>query len=165
MSSEYSSCPNMATVGCFRQETIHGAVNVVKEKIAQRLQTADFARGIKTESLYAAFASFRERGNRSYWLLMTKSAADTAKGPIKVAGGSTIRTGQWVVKAQWYSSTSDAQGRKSYKLLPELVYVPIAALVQEHALEWLHEGRSGGESILSQKSHLALISHNYSNVQ
>ena len=82
-----------------------------------------------------------------------------------MVGGSTIRTGQWLVAAQWYSSTSDAKGRKSYKLLPEIVHVPVASLVQEHGLEWHREGRSGGESILSQQSHLALISHNFSNVQ
>ena len=125
----------------------------------------DFARDIKAEKPYAAFASFHERGDRSYWLLLTKSVAKQAKGPIKVAGGSTIRTGQWVVEAQWYNSTSGAQGRKSYKLVPECVHVPIASIVQEHSLEWQHEGRSGGEGILSQQSHLALISHNYSNVQ
>ena len=165
VSIDYSSCPNMDTVGCFVQNPIHGAVNVVKQRYVQRLKVADFARQIKAESLYAAFASFRERGDRSYWLLLSKSAAEPAKGPIKVAGGSTIRTGQWVVEAQWYSSTSDAQGRKSYELLPERVHVPVGSLVQEHRLEWQHEGRSGGESILSQKSHLALISHNFSNVQ
>ena len=80
-------------------------------------------------------------------------------------GGSTIRTGQWAVEAQWYSSTSDDQGRKSYKLLSNTVHVPIVAVIQEAGLEWQHEGRSGGESILSQQSHLALMSHNYSNVQ
>ena len=43
--------------------------------------------------MYAAFASFRERGDRSYWLLVTKSVAEQAKpkGPIEVVGGSTIR--------------------------------------------------------------------------
>jgi hypothetical protein len=165
VSSDYSNCPNMDTVGHFVQQTIYGAVNVVKQQAVQRLKVADFASGIKAESLYAAFASFRERGDRSYWLLVTKSAAEPAKGPIKVTGGSTIRSGQWVVEAQWYSSTSDAQGRKSYKLSPERVHVPVASLVQEHRLEWQHEGRSGGESILSPQSHLALISHNFSMVQ
>ena len=113
---------------------------------------------------HGAFASFQERGNRSYWLLRTKSTAEHATKPIKVDGGATIRTGQWVVKAQWYSSTSDDQGRKSYELLPEIVYIPITALVQESGLEWRLEGRSGGESILSKESHLRLMSHNYSNL-
>ena len=50
-------------------------------------------------------------------------------------------------------------------LLPELMHVPVASLVQEHGLEWAHEGRSGGQSILSPESHLRLMSHNYSNVK
>ena len=76
MSSEYASCPivarlpNMDTVGRFVQQTVHGAVNVVKQRTVQRLKLADFARDIKPESLYAAFASFRERGDRSYLLLL-----------------------------------------------------------------------------------------------
>lgn len=165
VSTEYSNCPNMGMVGCFVQHTIRGATNVVKQRTVQRMKVADLASGIKAECLYAAFASFRERGDRSYWLLVTKSAAKQAKGAIKVVGGNTIRSGQWVVEAQWYSSTSDAQGRKSYKLLPERVHVPIGSLVPEHGLKWQHEGRSRGESILSEESHLVLMSHNYSNVQ
>lgn len=165
VSIDYSSCPNMTTVGRFVQETIHAAVNVVKKRSIQKLKTADFAKTIKVNCPYAAFASFKERGDRSYWLLLTKSGGKQAEKAIKVAGGTSIRAKQWVVEGQWYASTSDDQGRKSYKLLPEIVYVPVASLVQEHGLEWHHEGRSGGDSILSQKSHLALISHNYSNVE
>ena len=123
-----------------------------------------FAASIEEEKLLAAFASFRERGNRDYWLLLTKSMAFKAKKKIPVAGGTTIRAGQWVVEAQWYSSTSDLQGRKSYQLLEGTVTVPVSALVQERGLEWRHEGRTGGQSILADASHLALMSHNYSNV-
>ena len=79
-------------------------------------------------------------------------------------GGITIRTNQYYVEAQWYLSTSDDQARKSYKLLPESVSIPIGSIIQEQGLTWQHEGRSGGESILSQESHLALIGHNYSNL-
>ena len=79
-------------------------------------------------------------------------------------GGTTIRKGTWVVEAQWYSSTSDDQGRKTYKLLPETVHVPVGSLVQEVRLEWRLEGRTGGESHLSKESHVALVSHNFSNV-
>ena len=79
-------------------------------------------------------------------------------------GGATIRKGTWVVEAQWYASTSDGQGRKSYKRVPETVHVPVSSLVQEVGLEWRLEGRSGGESHLSKDSHLALMSHNFSNV-
>ena len=66
--------------------------------------------------------------------MRTRSTAEQATKPIKVDGGTTIRTNQWVVKAQWYSSTSDDQGRKSYALLPEIVYIPITAMVQESGL-------------------------------
>jgi hypothetical protein len=70
-----------------------------------------------------------------------------------------------VVEAQWYESTSDDQGRKSYKLIEGTVHVPVTALVQEHGLEWAREGRGpSGESLLSKESHLALMSHNFSNV-
>ena len=103
----------MDTVGRFVQQTVHGAANVVKQRTIQRLKVADFARGVKAESLYAAFASFRERGDRSYWLLVTKSVAEQAKGPIKVVGGSTIRTGQWVVAAQWSSYSASRRPRRS----------------------------------------------------
>ena len=80
-------------------------------------------------------------------------------------GGRTIACNQWYIEAQWYLSTSDDQGRKSYKLEPEIVYIPVGSLVQEHGLSWEREGRGvNGESILSNNSHLALMSHNFSNV-
>ena len=41
----------------------------------------------------------------------------------------------------------------------------VSTLVQEHELEWEHEGRSGGESTLKEASHAALMQHNYSNVK
>ena len=68
-------------------------------------------------------------GGRSYWLLQTKSEAKQAGKTIKVPGGTTISKNTWIVDAQWYLSTSDDQGRKSYQLLPELVQVPIISLV------------------------------------
>ena len=66
VSVEYASSPNMTTVGRFVQQTIHGAVNIVKQKKAQKLSTVDFARKIAADSLYGAFASFQERGSRSF---------------------------------------------------------------------------------------------------
>ena len=114
--------------------------------------------------LYAAFASHAERGERKYWLLLAKSEGQTGQ-TIKVPGGRTIAKNQWFIEAQWYLSTSDNQDRKSYRLLPELAHIPIGSLVQEHGLRWEREGRGReGKSILSQESHLALMSHNYSNV-
>ena len=127
-----------------------------------------FGRGIEAGRLYAAYASFDERGARKYWLLKTKSKAHPAKpAECKVAGGKTIRKGTLVVTAEWYVSTSDSQDRKSYKLLEgEKVTVPVASLVQEHGLEWAREmrGGTGCELILSAASHIALMQHNYSNV-
>ena len=79
-------------------------------------------------------------------------------------GGRSIAKNAWIVEAQWYQSTSDDQGRKSYRLLEGLAYVPIGTIIQEAELEWKREGRSGGESILSRESHLSLMRHNYSNV-
>ena len=115
--------------------------------------------------MYAAFASNAERGGYKYWLLLAKSKGKTGE-TIKVPGGRTIAKNQWFIDAQWYISTSDDMARKSYKLLPEVVQVPIGALIQEPGLEWAREGRGpDGESILSNGSHLALMSHNYSNVQ
>lgn len=70
-----------------------------------------------------------------------------------------------MVEAQWFLSTSDDQGRKSYRLLPGLVHIPVAAMIREHGLEWTREGRSSGESILSPASHLKLARHNYNDVR
>ena len=44
------------------------------------------------------------------------------------------------------------------------MYVPPDSFIQEHELKWLHEGRSGGESILHDESHAALMWHNYANL-
>ena len=62
----------METVGGFAQQTIYGAVNVVKQRTVQKLKVADFARLIKADKPFAAFASFQERGNRNYWLFCPK---------------------------------------------------------------------------------------------
>ena len=120
---------------------------------------------MKPGHLYAAFAFFRERGDRAYWLLIAKSEMRVAGETTKVPGGRSIAKNAWIIEAQRYECTSDDQGRKSYKLLDGIAHVPIGSLVQEDTLTWQHEGRSGGQSILSRESHLALMSHNYSNVQ
>ena len=67
------------------------------------------------------------------------------------------------LQAQWYLSNSDNQGVKSYELLEEIVHIPVASLVQEHGLHWQRESRA--QCLLSQESHVALMSHNYSNVE
>ena len=114
--------------------------------------------------VYGAFASYAERGERKYWLFLAKSKGKTGQ-TIKVPGGRTISSNQWYVEVQWYLSTSDDQGRKSYSLEPEIAHIPIGSIVPEHRLSWDREGRGpNGESILSKESHLALMSHNFSNV-
>ena len=119
---------------------------------------------VVVDKVYGAFASYAERGERKYWLFLAKSKGKTGQ-TIKVAGGRTISRNQWYVEVQWYLSTSDDQGRKSYRLVPETAHIPIGAIVQEHGLSWDHEGRGpDGENILSKESHLALMSHNFSNV-
>ena len=82
-----------------------------------------------------------------------------------MAGGATIKTGTLVIEAQWFLSTSDEQGRKSYKLLDGIVHVPVASMVWETGLGWMREGRGSGEYILEPESHLALMSHNYNDVR
>ena len=165
--SEYASCPYMTTVGKFQQHAIHEATGVTRQKQVQKAKVEVFGRGIVPDHLYAAYASHEERGARKYWLLRTASKMYSAKKAIKVAGGTTIRKGTKVVDAEWYLSTSDTQERKSYTLLEgEKVTVPVAALVQEHELEWARNMRhaTGCELILSDASHIALMLHNYSNV-
>ena len=104
---------------------------------------------IKADKLYAAFASYcEELGGRPYWLLKTRSVAKTGK-TIKVAGGRTIAKNQWSVEVQWYVSTSADPNCRRYKLQDEVVHVPPDTFIQEHELEWSHEGRDGNESILS----------------
>ena len=120
---------------------------------------------IKKDKLYAAYASYREElGGRPYWLLRTKSKALTGK-TIKVPGGTTIAKNQYYVEAQWYLSSYDSKGCKKYILLEEIVHVPVSTLVQEHELEWEHEGRSVNESTLKEACHAVLMQHNYSNVK
>ena len=59
------------------------------------------------------------------------------KKKAAVEGGTTLRADSWVVDAQWYLSTSDAQNRKSYKALDRIVQIPVGALIQEHRLAWV----------------------------
>ena len=89
------------------------------------------------------------------------------KKAIKVQGDTTIKTGTLVVDAHWYQSTSDAQDRKSYKLMMDaIVTLPVASLVQEHDLEWQRRFRApGAELTISDESHRRLMQHNYSNTK
>ena len=180
VSTEYTACPHMSIVGSFQQQTIHPAVNVPRQRQKQLLDAKTFATQLLADHVYAVFASHAERGIRyaliwpawillcshlalicfdviclggyKYWLIRAMSQGKTGQ-TIKVPGGRTIAKNQWFVDAQWYISTSDDAARKSYKLLPEIVQVPIGALVQEHGLRWEREGRGpDGENILSNDS-------------
>ena len=98
-------------------------------------------------------------------LCSARSRAKTGE-TIRVAGGRTIAKNQWFVEVQWYISVSANPAERRYKLeTADSMHVPPDALIQEHELEWAHEGRDDGESILSDASHVALMWHNYSNVQ
>ena len=64
---------------------------MAKQRKVQLVSTKIFGMGIKADSLYAAFAAYREEmGGRGYWLLQTKSEAKQAGKTIKVPGGTTI---------------------------------------------------------------------------
>jgi hypothetical protein len=169
---EFARCPNMSTVGKWKQDTIQEARGMTKQKAVKKIATEAFAKEIKAEQVYAVYASFNERGGRGYWLLITKSVAKKAAKAIRVTDAATIRKGQYYVDAQWYLSTSESQDKKSYKLLDGggggdsgdgVVQVPVASIVQEHGLEWERTFRNG-EQILSNDSHLAIARHNFSNV-
>ena len=64
----------------------------------------------------------------------------------------------------WYTSTSNAQERRSYRLNPdEVVHVSVSSIVQETALEF--DRRAGQhDRILSEAAHLQIMRHNFSNV-
>ena len=159
----------MSTVGKFVQQTIHEASGITQQKQVIKAKTEVFARGMHLEGhcLYAAYASYDERGARKYWLLKPLKLPYKTKKAIKVQGDTTIKTGTLVVDAHWYLSTSDAQDRKSYKLMMDaIVTLPVASLVQEHDLEWQRQFRApGAELTISDESHCRLMQHNYSNTK
>ena len=73
ISEEYSDCPCMSTVGRWRQQTIHSAEGVAAQRRVQLEDIKDFRLKIKSNKLYAAYASYREElGGRPYWLLRTR---------------------------------------------------------------------------------------------
>ena len=59
---------------------------------------------------------------------------------IKNTDGTTIPAKNWVVKAQWYLSTSDNPQRRSYELLDDVIHVQVSTLVQEAELEFVPVG-------------------------
>jgi hypothetical protein len=162
VSTEFSGCPNLGTVGKWRQAPACSAAGVVKQVAAKRGDAIAFAKVATCGGLYASYGAHSERGARPYWLLKLKKAAYQLKKKALVEGGTTLRMDTWVVDAQWYLSTSDAQNRKSYTLLEPIVQIPVSALIQEHGLVWVRE--TAHEPILMPASHDLLMLHNYSNV-
>ena len=156
----------MDTVGKWRLDTTHAVGGIAKKKAVVKQRAEIFCelmkRDVRPLKLYAAVASFAERGGRDYWLLHTEADPFKATESIRQEGGRTIREGTWVVKARWYRSTSDTQDRRAYELDPSAsVHVPVCSLVQERELEFLRDRPGQG---LTDKSHISVMSHNFSNV-
>jgi hypothetical protein len=129
-----SRCPLTDTVGRWRQQTIHPATNVLAQRKVMLDGIKEFQAKIKPDKLYAAYASYREElGGRPYWLLRAKSKALTNK-TIKVPGGTTIAKNQYYIEAQWYLSSYDIRGCKKYKLLEEIVHVPVSTMYRSMSL-------------------------------
>ena len=162
VSTEFSGCPNLDTVGKWRQDSAVTAAGAQQQVAAKRGDAIAFAKAATVGELYASYGAHSERGSRPYWLLKLKRAAYQLKKKAAVEGGTTLRADSWVVDAQWYLSTSDAQNRKSYKLLEPVVQIPVGALIQEHGLGWVRE--AAHEPILKPASHNLLMLHNYSNI-
>lgn len=104
----------------------------------------------------------RWAGGRPYWLLKVTKPAYKSRTKKK-QDGVTYKAGTWLVEGQWYLSTSDDQQRRSYELLKETVIVPVDVIVQEVGLQFKRAGLH--ERILTDVSHVAIMSWNFSNVQ
>ena len=63
--TDYSKCPFIVTAGAYEQQTIHHEKGVAKQRTVQLMKTEIFAQQIKPYGLYAAFASYREKGKPS----------------------------------------------------------------------------------------------------
>ena len=123
------------------------------------------------DSLYAAAGDPKnlERGGRPYWLLCTASSrAFQTKSKLRAFGHAKspiFKAKTWVVRAQWYVSTADnpRAKRQSYKLLPDYVYITVPSIIQEHDLQFKHEGRSSSnaECTLDDAAHDRIMSHNF----
>ena len=139
-----------------------------------------FGKTITRDQLLAAAGAARERGGRPYWLLRSRSRVrKSPKGGIKSLDKRvpTIKGGTPVVQAQWYVCTSDIAKRRSYKLLPDIVHVPISSLIREGGscldtsspnyyggpLEFFLNGRGEADSLLGDHEHGRIMRHNFSN--
>ena len=167
--TEYKGCKYLTTCGKWRQRTTTTKEGITKKKNTKTLGAEAFAKEHlsksaleRTDALFAAYSSYAERGGRPYWLLKVLKPAYKSRGKKK-QDGVTFKAGTWFIEGQWYESTSDEQQRRSYELSNERVLVPVDVLVQEAGLEFKRAGLH--ERILTDVSHVAIMSWNFSNVK
>ena len=68
------------------------------------------------------------------------------------------------LRSRYVSTAADhRQKRHGYKLLPDYVYVAVKTIIQEHGLEFQHEGRasSNAECTLGDADHTRILQHNF----
>ena len=167
--TEYKDCKYLATCGKWQQRTTTTKDGITKKKNTKTLSAEAFAKEHLskqalegTDALFAVYSSYAERGGRPYWLLKVTKPAYKSRSKKK-QDGVTFKQGTSLVEGQWYLSTSDEQQRRSYELLKETVIVPIDVLVQEVGLQFKRAGLH--ERILTDVSHVAIMSWNFSNVK
>ena len=172
LSESFEACPNISQTGRWRRAACHRSHGAVKRAAKKRDDVEAFAKSIAAEKLYAAAGDPKnlERGGRPYWLLRTlgKARKISEKKGVRAwdsPKATTIKKGTWAVRAQWYVSTAidPNQKRHGYKLLPGYVYVEVKTIIQEHGLEFQHEGRagSGAECTMRDADHTRVMQHNF----
>ena len=149
----------------------HRTRGLVARQSKVRDDVIKFAKEIKPVSLYAAAGDPKnlERGGRPYWLFRTgASKAFKSNSKLRAFGhpnAPIIKPKTWVVRGQWYLSTADDPNQRlqKYKLLPDYHYITVSSVIQEHGLEFQHEGRSrsAAESTLHGDSHDRIMAHNF----
>jgi hypothetical protein len=166
ISLDSRACPFLAFTGRWQQQTVHAMHGVTRVAAEKRVAASEFAKRMKVDHLYAVFGSYKELGDRPYWLLwciQLPYQAPKAPNNLKAQDGSTIRGGTWIFDAYFFESTSADQQRRSYKLLDgEKVHVTVESLIQEADLEFDRDGMH--DRILGDLSHLKIMRHNFSNV-
>ena len=77
VSTEFSGCPNLNTVGKWRQASACAGAGVVKQAAAKQGDAIAFAKAATVGGLYgyASYGAPSERGARPYWLLKLKKVA------------------------------------------------------------------------------------------
>ena len=156
-------CPFAESTGRWQQQTVATIQGVARIAAERRVDTRIFGTSMQEQHLYAVFGGYAERGGRPYWLLWCVKAPYPAPRGLKSQDGSTINMNWWIIDAYWFASTSESEGRRSYKLLDDqLVHVFVKSIVQEADLEF--ERNLRGERVLGDEAHLKIVRHNFSNV-